>query len=663
MIHAFNRNLPFDRFTIEQLAGDLLPGHTLDQQVASGFNRCNATTNEGGVIPEEYKVLYARDRTETTSQVWMGLTAGCAVCHDHKFDPITQREFYELSAFFNNTTQPTMDGNVKDTPPILFVPAMADRRRWESLGAEATDLGAKLAARKSAARPEFDRWLAATRPDELAATIPAEGLRLATNGPAPGAWAVSRFESAEAGDFEKDHAFSYGAWIKLPKPGMTGAILARMDTAGGHRGWDLWLEGNRVATHILHHWPDDALKVVTRAEVPPHIWTHVLATYDGSGKAAGVKIYIDGRLQATDVAADALRNTIRTPAPFTLGQRHTGEGADGAAILGLRLYDRVLSQGEVDRLTWAERIATLVRTPAARRSKPEIDVAFGSWLHSVDPVGKDLRTRLTALQAEESAIRARGTFAHVMHERPEPAMAFLLHRGEYDKRRDPVKADTPDALPPMPSDLPRNRLGLATWLVRPEHPLTARVAVNRSWQEVFGTGLVRTTGDFGVTGELPSDPELLDWLAVEFRETGWDVKRFFRLMVESSTYRQSAAATPEKLEKDPFNRLLSRGPRFRMDAEVIRDQALCRQRTPGRRGGRAERQAVSARGGLGGRGHAREQHALLSPRPRRPAVPPQPLHVLEAQRTARLDGHPQRTDAARSAPSAASGPTPRSRRS
>jgi hypothetical protein len=304
------------------------------------------------------------------------------------------------------------------------------------------------------------------------------------------------------------------------------------------------------------------------------VWTHVLATYDGSGKAAGVKIYINGQPQATDVAADALRNTIRTKVPFKAGQRHTSDRIDGAAIAGMRIYARALAPGEVDRLAWADRIATFARTPAAKRSQAELDVAFAWWLRSVDPAGKELRGKLAAIESEESAIKANGTFAHVMHERSEPAMAYLLHRGEYDKRRDPVKADTPDALPPLPSDLPRNRLGLATWLVRPQHPLTARVSVNRFWQEVFGVGLVRTTGDFGVSGELPSDPELLDWLAVEFRESGWDVKRLFRLMVESSAYRQSAATTPEKLEKDPFNRLLSRGPRFRMDAEVIRDQAL-----------------------------------------------------------------------------------------
>jgi hypothetical protein len=574
VIGAFNRNLPFDAFTVEQLAGDLVPKHTLDQQVASGFNRCNATTNEGGVIPEEYKVLYARDRTETVSTVWMGFTAGCAVCHDHKFDPMSQREFYELSAFFNNTTQPVMDGNVKDTPPTVFTPAAADRRHWEALGAELSAARARIAARKSSARPDFDRWLAAAKPAELTGSVPAEGLRLATNAPGPGAWPVSRFESAEAGDFEKDQPFSYGAWIKLPRRGMTGAVLARMDTSGGHRGWDIWLEGNRVATHILHHWPHDALKVVTRAEVPANAWTHVLATYDGSGKAAGVKIYIDGQPQSTEVAVDALRSTIRTKVPFTTGQRHTGEGAEGAAIMGLRIYDRVLAPAEVDRITWAERVANLARTPAGKRTGAEVDAAFGWWLRTIDPAGQELRSKLAALEAEESAIKARGTYAHVMHEASEPAMAYLLHRGEYDKRRDPVKPGTPAALPPLPSDLPRNRLGLARWLVRPEHPLMARVTVNRFWQEVFGTGLVRTAGDFGVSGELPSHPELLDWLAVEFRESGWDVKQLFRLMVESSAYRQAALATPEKLEKDPFNRLLSRGPRFRLDAEAIRDAAL-----------------------------------------------------------------------------------------
>ncbi len=578
VIVAFNRNLPFDRFTIEQLAGDLLPGHTLDQQVASGFNRCNATTNEGGVIPEEYKVLYARDRTETTSLVWMGLTAGCAVCHDHKFDPITQREFYELSAFFNNTTQPTMDGNVKDTPPTVFVPGSKDRPRWESLPSELAGIRSRFQARKQSARPDFDKWLAAADLNALAASVPSDGLRLVANPGAAGTgttgWPEARFEAADSGDFEKDQAFSFGAWIKLPKRDITGSALARMDNTNGYRGWDLWIEGNRVATHIVHKWPENALKVVAKKEVRPGVWTHLFVTYDGSARASGVKIYINGEPQATDTASDALKNSIRTTVPLKAGQRHSSERLDGVIVNALRIYGRALAAREVDQLAWPDRIAAIVRIPADKREGSDLDAAFAWWLRSIDPTAKELQVKLSVLEAEQAAIKSRGTFAHVMHERSEPAMAFLLHRGEYDKRRDPVKADTPDVLPPLPADLPRNRLGLAQWLVRAEHPLTARVTVNRYWQEVFGTGIVRTSGDFGVTGDLPSHPELLDWLAVEFRESGWDVKRLFRTMVESSTYRQSAAATPEKIEKDPHDRWLSRGPRFRLDAETIRDSAL-----------------------------------------------------------------------------------------
>jgi Protein of unknown function (DUF1553)/Protein of unknown function (DUF1549)/Planctomycete cytochrome C/Concanavalin A-like lectin/glucanases superfamily len=578
VINAFNRNLTFDRFTIEQLAGDLLPGSALDQQVASGFNRCNATTNEGGVIPEEYTVLYARDRTETVSQVWMGLTTGCAVCHDHKFDPISQREFYELSAFFNNTSQPTMDGNVKDTPPIVFVPGAADQSRWQSLSMELADFHSRLEARKQSSRADFTKWLAAADPKILEAMIPGAGLQLAAIEPtaagSPTAQHGTRFESAGSGNFEKDHPFSFGAWIKVAKSDVFGSVIARMDDRSNYRGWDMWLEGGRIATHLVHRWPDNALKVVSRAVVSPGVWTHVFITYDGSARAAGVKIFINGEPQQTDVHADVLKQTIVTEVPLKVGQRHTGSRIDQLAVHTLRIYDRALSTAEAGILAGATRAATLLRLPARNRAQAEQDSVFAWWRGVLDPDSRTLREKLVSLGTEEVAIKKRGTYAHVMHERAEPAMAYLLHRGEYDKRRDPVKPDTPDALPPMTADLPKNRLGLAQWLVRPEHPLTARVVVNRFWQEVFGNGLVRTAGDFGVTGELPSHPELLDWLAVEFRESGWDVKRLFRMMVESSAYRQSAAATPEKREKDPQNRLLSRGPRFRMDGETIRDAAL-----------------------------------------------------------------------------------------
>jgi hypothetical protein len=609
VINAFNKNLPFDKFTIYQLAGDLLPNRTLDQQVASGFNRCNITTNEGGAINEEYLVLYARDRTETTSFVWMGLTANCAVCHDHKFDPITQRDFYSMSAFFNNTTQAAMDGNIKDTPPTVLVPRAEDRLRWEAITKELTQVRAKTEARKQAARAEFDKWLASASAASVAAAAPSrDGLKVhallneggkdvvtalvdgqlrSIPSPRPVSWqpghvAAQAFASqigapleiADGGDFDKNQAFSYGTWVKLTKRAQFGSLLARMDDKHDYRGWDIWVEENRVATHIINKWEQDALKVVSNTPLKLNQWYHVFFTYDGSGKAAGVKIYVNGASQETTAQVDRLKSTIRTNVPLKIAQRHSGQGVDGALLQDLRIYNRALSGLEVELLAKSTRAAWLVSRPADKRAPEEKNELFDWWLATADKPYQELATQLHTLQQEETNIRSRGTITHVMQEKTEPAMAYILQRGDYDKRKDPVKPETFKSLPPMPADLPKTRVGFAQWLLRPEHPLTARVTVNRYWQELFGTGIVRTTGDFGVSGELPTHPELLDWMAVEFRESGWDIKRLFKMLIMSSTYQQSALATPEKLEKDPQNRLLSRGPRFRMDAEMVRDYAL-----------------------------------------------------------------------------------------
>jgi hypothetical protein len=609
VIGAFNRNLPFDRFTVEQLAGDLLPRPTLDQRVATGFNRCNITSNEGGLIPEEYLVFYTRDRTETVSRVWLGLTANCAVCHDHKFDPLPQRDFYSMSAFFNNTTQGAMDGNIPDTPPVIRVPRGEDRPRWAAVRRELAQARRQAEARKRTARAAFERWLAGVAPASIAAQVPGDGLRLhARLGEGAGntvrlvvdgkerpvtlptgiGWEAGHvaaktfkvqpggtIEVPDAGDFEKDQGFSYGAWVRLPANPTFGAIAARMDDQHDFRGWDLWVEDNRVGTHIIHKWPTDAIKVVTKVPLPAGRWNHVFVTYDGSGKAAGVKLYVNGVLQETRAPfADSLKNTIRTPVPLKVAQRQSTARLDGVQVQDLRLYGRALTGPEVGRLAAGTRAAWLAEKPAASRTPAETDELFDWWLASADMGYQSLARRVGELRREESAIRARGTVAYVMQERKSEPMAYVLFRGDYDKRRDPVKAATPRSLPPMPPDLPHNRLGFARWLLRPENPLTARVTVNRFWQEVFGTGIVRTTGDFGVAGELPSHPELLDWMAVEFRESGWDVKRFFKLLVTSATYRQATTLSKERLEKDPQNRLLSHGPRYRLDAEVIRDYAL-----------------------------------------------------------------------------------------
>jgi uncharacterized protein DUF1553/uncharacterized protein DUF1549/concanavalin A-like lectin/glucanase superfamily protein/cytochrome c/hapalindole biogenesis HpiC1 cyclase-like protein len=608
VIKAFNDNIPFDRFTIEQLAGDLLPNPTLEQQIASGFNRSHITSNEGGLIDEEYLVLYTRDRTETTSAVWLGMTANCATCHDHKFDPFTQREFYELSSFFNNTTIPAKDGNRRDPPPVAVVPTPDDREHWFELMKLQKKADEELQARRKAARPEYDQWLAAATPEPFEKDIPAEELvfharltegrgdavnyrvkgesrkfeaetnlvwgsgyigersfKAAKNAPA--------VELGDIGDFAKDDSFSYGAWIKPADTEATGAIMARMDTKNSYRGWDLLYDKGRVSVHLVHNWPDDAIKVTGKNKLEAGKWAHVFVTYNGSAKPDGVKFYINGKAVDQDVDRKSLKGSIHSKAPLSIGRRHGGSELDKVSIQDARIYARALKPKEVEDLAQCTRSAWLVEK-SDQRAKEETDELFDRWLTRVDEPFQDGVAKIARIDKEQDEIKKRGTVAHVMAEKSEEAMAFILYRGEYDKRRNRVLADTPDILPPMPDDLPRTRLGFAEWLFLPEHPLTARVTVNRFWQEIFGTGLVRTAGDFGVAGEQPSHPELLDWLAIEFRESGWDVKEFFKMLVTSATYRQAATVTPDKLQKDPQNRLLSRGPRFRMDAEMVRDYAL-----------------------------------------------------------------------------------------
>ena len=632
VIGALNRNMPFDQFTIENLAGDLLPNASLEQQIGSGFNRCNMTTNEGGIIDEEYAVLYARDRTETTAQVWLGLTAGCAVCHSHKFDPLSQKEFYQLSAFFNNTTQRVRDGNVKDTPPIIVVPKESDRVRWGELPGLITKTQQEIAARREAARPDFTAWLANVRPEQLAINpqdetlvlhaelkqAPAEPAKPAESAAAKteekpetkpatppvvttpvlvagqvrevslsekASWregphgkaglqvSGSALELADAGDFEADQAWSCAAWVHVPANDGHGAIAARMDTGAAFQGWDFWLQRRQIGMHIISAWPEKGLKVVAKAQVPADRWVHVAVSYDGSSKASGVKVYYDGEPQATNVENDKLSGSIRTAVPFRIGQRSSSDLFQGG-LHDLRIYRRELNPAEIRKLAQQSRLIELVMKDAATRSQKETDELYAFWLGEFDSTSQMLNTSLAALQREQSDIQARGTIAHVMAEKDTPAMAYILFRGEYDQRRDEVKPDTPAIFPAFPADLPRNRLGFARWLLLPDHPLTARVTVNRFWQEVFGTGIVKSAGDFGVSGQLPSHPELLDWLAIDFRESGWDVKRLFKMIVMSATYRQAALITPEKRERDPENRLLARGPRFRMDAEMVRDYAL-----------------------------------------------------------------------------------------
>lgn len=608
VINAYNSDMPFDEFTVENLAGDLLPDATREEQIGSGFNRCNITSNEGGLIPEEYLVLYARDRTETTAQTWLGLTAGCAVCHDHKYDPLSQKDFYSMSAFFNNTTQKAEDGNIKDTPPVIVIPLTVDEDRWKELLKEVPEAGKSVDAHKVSSGTEFTNWLSKPEFSNISGKIPMENLLFhapldegdgsnitflvgssqeivpvgANTNWQDGAIAAKAYTvsgtdapaSAEVGDFEHTNAFTYSAWVKLSSdPG--GALFARMSNKDKkYRGWDLWLAGSRPGVHIIHDWPDNAIMVAAKKPLPKDRWNFVVMSYDGSSDAKGVKIYVNGEVQDVEVKNNNLKDTIRTEVPFKLGQRDSGQPAMNTIVQDLRIYGRTLNAEEIVELMRVPRLKWLAAEPAEKRTKEEANELFDDWLAEADPVYKELAKTRDSLKAEQAKIRGRGTVGYVMNERTNAAEAYVLMRGEYDRHQDRVTPATPGFLPPMAQDLPHNRLGFAKWLLSDENPLTARVTVNHFWQELFGIGIVKTAGDFGVAGEMPSHPELLDWLAVDFREHGWDIKRMYKMIVMSATYRQSASMTPQKIERDPENRLLARGPRFRMDAEMVRDYAL-----------------------------------------------------------------------------------------
>ena len=625
VIRAFNENKPFDEFTVEQVAGDLLAEPSLDQLVASGFQRNNITTNEGGVVPEEYEAIYAKDRAETIGNIFLGLTVGCATCHDHKFDPIRQSEFYAMTAFFRNTTQYVMDGNVSDPPPILVVPQEEDRELWHSLREEAAEVEVRMAHRAEAVDTAFTEWLATGEHGTLRSPLEdeAQWMRLdleGARGPSfeldgqrhpvaveggarieagPHGHAALRFEgeswaSLPPVPLDTDTPFSIALWIHQPEEEGNYVVAGQYDAEDGDRGWSMDI-GSRQLSFRMTGEPDPEGEARPAPRVapsnlrrlPPGEWTHIVITHDGTGERAGMNVFRNGDVveaSGSEYFTRAIGN-IRTGLPLELGRGRTrGRGGrdelemryfSGGGIADLRVFNRPLTAQE------AKVVSVWSTLEQAREKHPDaLDEAEREALRLYYLSVKDERyrgfvARSQEIEREWREMRRRGGVTHVMNERTDSdAEAHVLDRGMYDHPLERVLAGTPAALPPMEESWPRNRLGLARWLVDDRNPLTSRVTVNRFWQQVFGIGLVTTSEDFGAQGDPPTHPELLDWLAVELRESRWDVKQFFRTLVTSATYRQSALATPEKRESDADNRLFSRGPRFRMDAEMVRDYAL-----------------------------------------------------------------------------------------
>jgi mono/diheme cytochrome c family protein len=597
VIAAMNENRPFDQFTVEQLAGDLLPQPTTAQLIASGFHRNQPVTNESGIIDEEYRVEYVAERVDTTAAIWLGLTAGCARCHDHKFDPVSQREYYQLFAFFNQGPE---TGLVKDKtlPPSLPVPTVEQRRQLELLR-HAKDAGDRAFAKhEPALKASLADW--ETTAEETLPQPTVDGLRvhfdfdrrlsddarmlrLEPQGEPdfqPGvlgdalSFDGGRHVEAPAVPWDSDAAWSLSLWLRFSGPSSVGCVVSCTEQDGDRRGWDvLWRKGYLIV-NLVHRWGADAIEVWTVDSATANRWHHLAVTYDGSQRAAGLEIYVDGQRQKLRIQQDSLTGSLRSNQPLRLGRRDSGLGYYGQ-LDEVRGYQRVLTPQEIAELHRGDRLRSIVRTPQPQRTNEQREQLLDEVVQhagsaDVQRAWRDRQSARRAVEELESAIPT----VMIAQDRPKSRETFVLERGQYDHPGEPVSADVPGVLPRLGEGAARNRLGLAQWLVDPTHPLTSRVAVNRAWQHFFGAGLVRTTNDFGAQGEPPTHPELLDWLAWQFVRSGWDRKALDRLIVTSATYRQSSSAVPALWQRDPDNRLLARGPRFRLPGEVLRDQAL-----------------------------------------------------------------------------------------
>ena len=606
VIGAFNSNMPFDQFTVEQIAGDMLAEATLEQKIATGFNRNHRGNAEGGIIAEEYRVEYVVDRVDTTSTVWLGLTTGCARCHDHKYDPIRQKEYYELFAFFNNVPEQGRSIKHGNSPPVIAAPTPSQQallRGLEHRVKAAEEKFTAMTPKLGAVQSGWEKSLRVGAPidwtivEGLAANYPLDGDIANTGGEhgkdeVPKArfhdgepnFVAGRFSEAasfdgrryiDCGDVAKFgylDKFSLGAWIR--PSGGEGAILSRVADTDEAEGYSLYLEDGKIRLDLSKRWLDDALRVETEDGLSPG-WHHVMATYDASRVASGVKIYVDGKPVKLRVLLDGLNQTFHINEPFRIGAVGGTKGRFHGYIDDVRVYARALEADEVAIVAHPDSITDIARTTPEKRT-PAQRIKIGRYFLeelAPEPIRRTWQD-LSELRQEKVRLLESIPTTMVMKEMKQPRDTFVLLRGAYDKPGEQVQAGLPAFLPPLPTGEENDRLGFARWLVDRSNPLTARVTVNRFWQMYFGRGLVETVENFGSQGELPTHPELLDWLATEFMRTGWDVKAIQKTIVTSTTYRQSSKVTGELLKRDPENRLLARGPRFRLSSEIVRDQTL-----------------------------------------------------------------------------------------
>jgi hypothetical protein len=600
VIQSFNDNMPYDRFITEQLAGDLLPHPTLDQRIATGFGRNHVINSEGGIIEEEYRVQYVTDRVRTLGMAWLGLTLECAHCHDHKFDPITQRDHYRFFAFFNNVPEFGEDGRVANAVPMIPAPTAEQQNRMKALEAAISALSSRMEKREKSWKSR-DGALAQNAPAPPRADTALAACSTGSEddaGPSGHACAPARVEpkpeSAEKLPISKRAPITFGLWVKPAASDTDVALLSAIDysinpaAVNFGSGIELRLVGGELEFRLSLRFPNYSLRVRSEgANLRPGEWRHLTLVYAGADKdamrvaASWARIFADGREIGTKVLNDGValpsaKDDKPTLTQFRIGWDNSARSARYAGLVDdVKVWNRALNNTEIGNLFESRALPYALRV--SRESRTPLETI---WLREAamprhDATFAKESAELEKLRGQLFEVRRQTPTVMVMQEMAQPRETHILIRGSYDAPGEKVDAGVPEnLLGAWPAGAPHNRLGLAQWLTKPDHPLTARVVVNRFWQQLFGEGLVKTSDNFGLQGEWPSHPELLDWMARDFIESGWNVKALMKTIVLSSTYRQSSDASPQLVARDPENKLLARGPRFRLPAEVIRDQAL-----------------------------------------------------------------------------------------
>jgi hypothetical protein len=628
VIEAFNKNMPYDEFVTWQLAGDMFENATKEQKLATTFNRLHPQNLEGGIIDEEFRSEYVADRTATVSQGLLGLSFACAKCHDHKYDPISQKNYYEMYSFFNNVDETGLIPWDLATPvPAMMLPTKEQEDVLAYLETLVDDSEEKVETTINNETYKVDSWIASNeyknvplkaKPDGLIAGFNfdneklinivggngenkirmrqqfvdneiaiykkgASGKGLSINGDT---W----LDLDKMGIFQRNQPFSIGIQVFIPKDLETGVIFHKMNSPELHsfRGYHLKLKDNKIEALLAHVYPDNAIVVESLNEMPKEKWVQLTMTYNGSSKANGVSIYMDGEKLQTKTVFDNLYKDIvfhglrlygpsspRLEPGLRIGAVWRGKGITGATVDDLLVFNKELSEVEVMQIS-----KTDILKEIKQKDHTELSIAEKEKLvqYYLSANSKAYNNALIKLEKDRLVlVDSMDTIKQimVMKESKLNRQAYILNRGNYDSPTDSVFPNAPEDIFPMDKELPKNRLGLAKWITDEDNPLTARVAVNRYWQNIFGRGLVVTSEDFGNQGELPSHPALLDWLAIEFIESGWDVKALHKTIMMSSTYQQSSVIDQELLAVDGENKWLARGPSNRLSGEMLRDNALC----------------------------------------------------------------------------------------